>query len=160
MDKATNERKKIEEGVEDKPKLFSLRVSSERFGELQKMLGEIDQDYTQRKIEIEKRLKSFWSDKPHYELLKWIVETDYYSNRSTWITNYAINCLETRLSNIEAIVQGITEKVKIDLSSLKSEVEALRKAMSEPAFTEVAQLARSIKESIEKSKLAGEEYVE
>jgi hypothetical protein len=57
-------------------------------------------------------------------------------------------------------VQGITDKVKVDLSSLRTEIDVLNKTIREPMFSEVFQFVKSVKESAEKSKRAGEQYVE
>ena len=108
----------------------------------------------------QKKLKSFWSDKAHWSIVEDIEETEESLFNNLWVTAYAFTYLEKRVANVEMIVQGITDKLKVDLSSLRTEVETLHKTIKEPMFAEVFQFVRSVKESAEKAKQAGKQYVE
>ncbi len=68
--------------------------------------------------------------------------------------------LKVQVDNLNEMLQKIAEKVDVDLSSLKTEVETLHKTIQEPMFAEVAQFVKFVKSNIEQSKKAGEQYVE
>jgi hypothetical protein len=163
LDKATASKgKKVEKQqiAQEKPIQFGLRIDPEKIDELRGFLGEMHKDYSEKFADIQKRMKSFWADKSHYVLLEGMLETENMIYHNIWIVGYAIDYLEKRMSNVEAIVQGIADKLKVDLPSLKTEVETLHKTIKEPMFEEVFKFVQSVKESAEKSRHAGEEYVE
>lgn len=88
-----------------------------------------------------------------------MTEADYYSTRNAWITNYAIDYLEKRLSNIETIVQGITEKLDINLSNLKNQIEILQKTFTQPELLEVSRFVRDVSAVMKKGKEKQDKYV-
>lgn len=162
MDKATTDKdKKVEGDISTSTeRKHSFRIDPENTKELQGILEDLHKEYAKRRALVQKNLKSFWSDKTHWTIVKWITDSEESSLNNQWVTAYAITYLEKRMANVETIVQGITDKLKVDLSSLKTEVEMLHKTIKEPMFEEVFQFVRSVKETAEKSKQAGEQYVE
>jgi hypothetical protein len=161
LDKATTDQnKKVTGIISSRECKYSFRVDPEKTKELQGILDENHKDYAEKLALIQKGLKSFWGDKEHFAIMESIVELEESVVNNLWVTAYTMTYMEKRMANVETIVQGITDKLKVDLSSLRTEVEMLHKTIKEPMFTEVFQFVRSVKESAEKSKQAGEQYVE
>ena len=69
---------------------------------------------------------------------------------------YTLDYLETRLANLENIVQGLT---KLNISNMEERIQKLQETLNEPKLAEVAQFIRDLHESIQKAKQAQNDYV-
>lgn len=160
MDKGTKQDKEVKLTDSEFRPTGKIRVSPEKLGELRKIIEELDTEFKEKSALIDKRLKSFWADKTHSELILWNLQSDYENFRNIFTIFYAIDFLETRLSNVETILNGIAEKINVDLSNLKSEVKTLKKTFEKQEFAEVVQFVHHVKDMMKKSKRATDKYVE
>lgn len=163
LDKTKNQRQKVDEKNIQKssetPK-FNVRMAPERVSEYRSIVGEVTQIHETTSAEIDKALKSFWTfNKGTLQVAKLIQDTDFTNAISFWTIAFVLDFIETRLSNIETIVQGIAQRVDLDVPTLKSKVEALDKTIKEPAIAEVLQFVQTMKKKMEEAKRKQEKYV-
>jgi Ni,Fe-hydrogenase I large subunit len=157
LDKAAeDEGKKTIKQLDDRISIpLQVKVDPERAKELQNKLDELQKEYVERSIQVQKKLKSFWTDKNHVALAGGLVETEAIEEHNMWVMNYTVEYFEKRLSNIEAIVQSITEKLDLDLPKVKEEMRSLRETLSSP---EVSTVANFIKRALKRDAKIKAEY--
>jgi hypothetical protein len=164
MDEKTgNQRKKMNGdfiGLSQEAPKFGIRMSPERIPEYRAIVQKHIKDYKADAYRFEKAKKSFWTDKTHLKLATWLADLDVVTSVNFWSMMYSLDYVETRLANLESIVQGIAEKVNVDLSSLKAQVDTLHKTIKEPMFAELNEYVQTMKDVYNRRKQAGEEYVE
>lgn len=161
MDKAaTDKNKKVNEEPNPESLSFRARISPSRVQEFRTLTAQMDTEYQNYEVALNKASKSFFADKTHFEIIRRLENYEYAEQRNLLTIQYIIDYTEERLSNLEKIVQGITEKLELDMPSLKTQVDALQKAIKEPAFAEVHQFVQFVKQRFEEAKKAGEDYVE
>jgi uncharacterized protein YqgV (UPF0045/DUF77 family) len=71
-----------------------------------------------------------------------------------------LNKMQMQLETLNEMVQKVAEKVDVDLTDLKSKVEAFQKTIETPAFAEVAEFVKALKENVKKTERAHEDYVD
>lgn len=164
MDEETGKQRKKVTGdfvgaAPDAPK-FSIRMSPERVSEYRAIVQKHIQDYKVDEQRFSKAAKTFWMDKSHVSLGRWLSEVEVFSSVNFWTIAFSLDYVETRLSNLESLVEGIAKRVNVDLSSLKAEVKRLHKTINEPMFTELNEYIQTMKATYNRRKEAGKEYVE
>jgi len=164
LDKTAKQRKEVDRSNTTKsselPKL-NVRMSPERVPEYRSITGEIIKEYETKSAELDKVLKSFWTmNKSTLEVARMLQDTDFTNAINFWTMAFALDFIETRLSNIETIIQGIVQKVNLDVPALRSKVETLDKTIKEPAIAEVLQFVKTIKEKMKEAKRTQEKYVQ
>lgn len=157
MDKTTSGKEKVSEKKEEmKFTPFQVRVAPEKQEEVEKVIKFLEIDFRKRTAGIDKELKSFWSDKIHYKLMKWIAETDHATDLNMWMTLYWLDYIEQRLQNLESIVSGIA---KLNLSNMEERIQTLQDTLKEPELANVAKFIHEFNEGIKKAQKAQEDYV-
>jgi len=162
LDKATDKREEVSSTPRVSP--LPMRFDSKRIDEFKKNYDIIESAYKGRIATIEKIQKSFWArNKGLSELAIALNYTGLSQDLNTLGFSYSIDWLEKRLSNIEVIVQGITEKLDVDLSNIKKQIETLQNTLAQPEIAEVSKFIRdfSVKanEAKKKQKEAQDRYV-
>lgn len=163
MDKTKKQRKKVDESDIPEPikwPEFNVRISPERIQEYQAIVNDGIREYKTKRNLLNKALKSFWPrDKSVLELAKQVQKTDFTDGMSFWTAFFALDFIETRLSNIEIIVKSITEKLDVDLSNLKSQIETLQKTLAQPELEEVSKFVHDMYAKIDEGKKMSGKYV-
>lgn len=154
MDTTTNQGKKVdstnrtelmEVGIE-----FNVKIPPERRAEYNEIVKHVMRIHEEQTVAIDKASKSFWSDKRYLELAGFISELYVGSSISLWTLMYALDYVETRLENVEKIVQGITERLNVDLPNLKVEMENLKTAVNAPAIVRANTWIQAMDKAMEK----------
>jgi exoribonuclease II len=68
--------------------------------------------------------------------------------------------LRLQIETQNEMVQKVADKVDVDLTDLKAKVEAVQKTIETPAFAEVAEFVKALKEGVTKTERAKEDYVD
>jgi hypothetical protein len=132
---------------------FNVKISPERFSEYQARFNEAVQESKAVKVNLDKGLKSYWARGQIFaEGMKHIQIQDLADEVSFMTTFYALDYIETRLSNIEKIVEGITKLRDIDLPELKNQIMALQQTIAQPEIAEVSKFIRDTYAMMEKAK--------
>lgn len=159
MDKTErNKENKIANGDTQEPTL-KFRIAPERVGDLRQIILNLDREYQSLLTAVDKKLVSPFSDKWHYALNKKIVEIEYNVARNDYVTFYALEFLESRLSTLETIVKEMAEKVASDIPTLKTQIETLHKTIEQPAIAETLGFIQWVKQQGEEGKRRQKEYV-
>ena len=140
LDKATaNQRKKVKGEV-----LFTLKTNPRKSKEISKHLDGLKTEYDQKFMLIEKKLKGHKPNKTRLASEAMVAYSDFNREQHDLLLGFCIDYLQTRLSDVEAIVQGITEKLDLDLPSVKTEMESLKKTLSSPEVVTISEFVKQM----------------
>lgn len=115
-------------------------IDSEADKLLMKLQKIIDDDFYRLDKEIDDALKSRKLSKDKKGILtmvKGLTMIDRANSKQTLSNASLLENIEKRLINLERIIQGITEKVDVDLSNIKSQIDALSKTVKRPVFDHI-----------------------
>lgn len=119
---------------------------------LKTLLKIIDNDHQKLMANIDDSLNSRWigkSEKTTLEISKVLLNMIARLNKHMISNLFSLDNMQKRLKNVEIIVQNITEKVEVDLSSIKAEVDALKKAIKRPIFDQLDRFIQDYKKAKE-----------
>jgi hypothetical protein len=140
LDKTTAnfKRKKVKDTI------LKLDLDPRKSKEINEILDWLKTAYDKRMAQAVKIIKRQTSknEKTHTALEARIAYSDHNREQNDLILGFSIDCLQKRLSDLEAIVQSITEKLKFDLPSVKTEMENLKKTLSSPEMSTVTDFVK------------------
>ena len=128
MDREANERRK-EKVTNNKDEAI-----------LKTLLKIIDNDHQKLMASINDTLNSRWigkSEKTTLEISKVLLDMIARLNKHMISNLFSLDNMQKRLVNVEIVVQNITEKLEVDLSSIKAEVKELSKTIKKPVFSHI-----------------------
>lgn len=146
LDRATKEEKMKKREVEGTELLAELETARKQvLQELEKEMGS-RWNMSRGKVYL-KRFQEF------YDLISMLM--------SQLIKNeIRFSKIQMQLENVNEMVQKVAQKVDVDLSDLKGKVESFQKTIEMPAFAEVAEFVRALKENVKRTERAQEDYVD
>ena len=128
---------------------FNVRMSSDRIPEYKAITNSALQEFERCRANLNKGFASFWAkDKTVLEAMRQLQEKDFVNGINFYTAFYALDYVETRLENLEKIVEGITKLKDVDLPELKSQIKTLQETLAQPELAEVAQFVRDTKAMI------------
>jgi hypothetical protein len=151
------EKMKNEEGFADPARSLILPVNSEKINEIQETLDEMAELQKRALSTLEQQHRFLFSNKPMLQQMWELTNLSYNMAQWTTVEKYAIDAIGKRLTNLERIVEEITQKLNIDLSNVKSEMENLKKTLNSEDIASVNQFVKQIQDNIEKYKSKMEE---
>jgi hypothetical protein len=127
------------------------------------LLAELETARKQVLQELEKEMGSRWNMSRGKVYLKRFQE--FYDLISMLMSQLIKNeirfsKIQMQLENVNEMVQKVAQKVDVDLSDLKGKVESFQKTIEMPAFAEVAEFVRALKENVKRTERAQEDYVD
>ena len=134
-----------------------------REAEGNKLIAEIETARSQLLAELEKEMGSRWNISNGRIYLKRFRESyDLITMLMSELIQNEIrfNKMQMQVENVNEMVQRVAQKVDVDLSDLKGKVESFQKTIEMPAFAEVAEFVRALKDDIKRREGAQEHYVE
>lgn len=154
LDKITAEfqRKKV------KGAFLKLELNPKKTKEIDAVMDDLASDYQKRMDQAEriiKKRKSSKNDKTHVALEARIAYSDYHMERQDLLLGFCTEYLQKRLSDVEAIIQSITDKLNLDLPKVKEEMKSLKETLSSP---EVSTVANFIKRALAREAEIRAEY--
>jgi hypothetical protein len=150
MDRKTDERKEVAEVKPDANALLKL------------LLQIADDDQKKVNIAIDNKLKSRWLWGKHRVSL---IMDKAFNDAIVTLTKQGIydffdlENIKERLENLEKVVQTIAEKVDVDLTNVKSEIEKLTFTLDSQAIARIDKFIQELKEVANKRREAMEGYV-
>jgi hypothetical protein len=136
---------------------LSVKISPEKMQEFREVTKLLNEDSAEQQQGMIKASQRFFADKQHFELLNTTMQIDHNTALNNSVIFYAIDYLETRLSNLENIVQGLT---KLNISNMEERIQKLQETLNEPKLAEVTQFIQELNKSIQKAKQAQDDYVQ
>lgn len=143
--------------VEELLSKLKLRIDPKKTSDLKELQGILDIDFLEREQQLSKASRSFLANKPFLFMLQQSNQIIHAASINTNMIYYLLDYLETRLTNLENIVQGLT---KLDLSNMEERIQKLQDTIKQPELTEVANFIREVNKRIENAKQAQNHYVQ
>ena len=134
---------------------LTLRVAPEKVQRMREYKKLLDDDFDEKQEWITRKSRKILADKEHFALLLLSERADHIGAINSLVTFFCIDYLESRLSNLENIVQGLA---KHDLSNMEKRIQQLHETLNQPELAEVARFIHDLNASIEKGKQAQKEY--
>jgi hypothetical protein len=137
---------------------LKLELNPKKTKEIDAVMDDLASDYQKRMDQAEriiKKRKSSKNDKTHVALEARIAYSDYHMERQDLLLGFCTEYLQKRLSDVEAIIQSITDKLNLDLPKVKEEMKSLKETLSSP---EVSTVANFIKRALAREAEIRAEY--
>ena len=152
MDKTANGKEKVTkaDAYKDTIRSIVLPVDPEKINEIEKSLDEFTASQKQSISILQQQFNMMFSNKVTLQEMLNLAVLSYSMAQWTTVTLYSVDILNRRLSNIEKIVEQIAQKPTIDLSSVKSELESLKKTLISEDFVNVNNFVKRIQTDIDK----------
>jgi hypothetical protein len=154
MDKATNGEKEVN------PKKyigFEFGLASDKVEEVKKFWKQTDENYMAISKIIERDSQAFLSGKKAFQHIMKLVYATSETLKWTYLSAKAIQDAQERLTVLERIVEEIAQKLDVDFTNVKAEMDQLKATINSPAITVVSKFVEQMNKNIEDYKKKMEE---